>query len=81
MTRPAGRIHLDTDLGSDTDDLCALALLLGWDGAEVAAVTTSTDPGGVRAGFAAYALRLAGRPDIPVCAGAERSLGGLFVPL
>jgi inosine-uridine nucleoside N-ribohydrolase len=75
------RIHLDTDLGSDTDDLCALAMLLGWPGVELTGITTSTDPGGVRAGFVGYALDLAGRDDIPVAAGAEGSLGGLFVPL
>lgn len=75
------RIHLDTDLGSDTDDLCALAMLLGWEGCELVGVTTNTDPGGVRAGFTEYALRLAGRDDVPVRAGAEGSLGGLFVPL
>ena len=75
------RIHLDTDLGSDTDDLCALAMLLGWEGCELVGVTTSTDPGGRRAGFATYALGLAGRDDVPVCAGAAGSLGGLFVPL
>jgi inosine-uridine nucleoside N-ribohydrolase len=71
------RIHLDTDLGSDTDDLCALAMLLGWPGVELTGVTTSTDPGGRRAGFTEYALRLAGRTDVPVAAGAEGSLGGL----
>jgi purine nucleosidase len=75
------RIHLDTDLGSDTDDLCALAMLLGWPGAELVGVTTSTDPGGRRAGFVAYALELAGRSDVPFAAGADGSLGGLFEPL
>jgi hypothetical protein len=24
------RVHIDTDLGVDTDDACALAFLLGW---------------------------------------------------
>ena len=71
------RIHLDTDLGSDTDDLCALAMLLGWPGAELTGVTTSTDPRGRRAGFARYALDLAGRTDVPVAAGADGSIGGL----
>lgn len=75
------RVHLDTDLGSDTDDLCALAMLLGWDGAELVGVTTSTDPGGLRAGFTEYALSVAGRADIAVRAGAEGSLAGLFAPL
>lgn len=75
------RVHLDTDLGSDTDDLCALAMVLGWPDAELVGVTTSTDPGGVRAGFAHFALSLAERTDIPVAAGAEGSIGGLFSPI
>ena len=74
-------VHVDTDLGSDTDDLSALAMLLGWDGVDVVGVTTSTDPGGRRAGFVAYALGLAGRDDVPVTAGAQGSLAGLFTPL
>lgn len=75
------KIHLDTDLGSDTDDLCALAMILGWPGAELAGVTTSTDPGGVRAGMVHHALELAGTTEVPVAAGAESSIGGLFAPL
>ncbi|MGH2807278.1 MAG: nucleoside hydrolase, partial [Actinomycetota bacterium] len=75
------RIHLDTDLGSDTDDLCALAMLLGWQGIELVGVTTNTDPRGIRAGFTAYALSLAGRDDVEVVAGAQGSLSSLFVPL
>jgi inosine-uridine nucleoside N-ribohydrolase len=75
------RVHLDTDLGSDTDDLCALAMLLGWPDVEVTGITTATDPGGIRAGMVAYALSLAGRDQIPVVAGAADSFGGLFVPL
>ena len=75
------RVHLDTDLGSDTDDLCALAMLLGWPDAELVGITTTTDPGGIRAGMTRYALALAGREEIPVTAGAEGSLGGWYVPL
>jgi len=56
-------------------------MLLGWPDVEITGVTTSTDPGGIRAGFVRYALRLAGRDDVPVTAGAEGSLGGFFVPL
>jgi purine nucleosidase len=74
------RVHLDTDLGSDTDDLCALAMLLGWPGAELAGVTTTTDPGGLRAGMTAVALRLAGREDVPLAAGAEGTLAAPMVP-
>jgi purine nucleosidase len=75
------RIHLDTDLGSDTDDLCALAMLLGWEGVDLVGVTTTTDPAGRRAGFVHWVLKLVGREDVAVRAGAEGSLAGLFVPL
>lgn len=68
------RVHLDTDLGSDPDDACALAMLLGWPDVEVVGVTTSADPGGQRAGYGEYCLGLLGRGDIPVVAGAELSL-------
>jgi purine nucleosidase len=74
-------IHLDTDLGSDTDDLCALAMLLGWPAVEVTGVTTVSDPGGVRAGMTAYALELAGRPAVPLAAGAAGSLAGFRIDL
>ena len=75
------RIHLDTDLGSDTDDLCALAMLLGWPGAELTGVTTSIDPDGRRVGFARHALALAGRTDVLVAQGAAGVLGELYVDI
>jgi inosine-uridine nucleoside N-ribohydrolase len=68
------RIHLDTDLGSDPDDACALAMLLGWPGVDLVGITTTIDPGGRRAGYVRYCLSLAGRDDIPLEAGAEISL-------
>ena len=67
-------VHLDTDLGSNPDDVAALAYLLARPDVEVTGVTTVDDPGGRRAGMAAEVLRLAGRTDVPVAAGAERSL-------
>jgi purine nucleosidase len=67
-------IHLDTDLGGDPDDACALAMLLGWRDVQLTAVTTTIDPGGFRAGCADHLLRLAGRADVPVIAGAAKSL-------
>ena len=67
------RIHLDTDLGGDTDDACALAMLLGWPEAEITGITTVADPGGRRAAYVAHLLHLAGRDDIPLAAGAEVS--------
>jgi purine nucleosidase len=74
------RIHLDTDLGSDTDDACALAMLLGWPGVELVGITTAVDPGGRRAGYVAHCLQLAGHADVPVAAGAEVSLTTLRCP-
>jgi purine nucleosidase len=71
------KIHLDTDLGGDLDDLCALALLLAHPDIEITGITTAADAGGRRCGYVKYALRLAGRSDIPVAAGADVSLGYL----
>lgn len=68
------RIHLDTDLGGDTDDACALAMLLGHPQVQVTGITTNLDIGGQRAGCANRVLQLAGRRDIPLAAGAEASL-------
>jgi purine nucleosidase len=67
-------LHLDTDFAGDTDDAAALAMLLGWPSVELAAVTTVADPDGQRAGYVQSLLRLAGRNDVPVAAGAGRSL-------
>ena len=67
------RIHLDTDLGGDPDDSCALAMLLGWTGVEITGITTTIDPGGWRAAYVMHLLQLVGRTDIPVAAGAAKS--------
>ena len=68
------KLHLDTDIGGDIDDLCALAMVLNWPDVDLLAVTTNQDNSGSRAGYARYALRLAGREDMPVAAGADASL-------
>jgi purine nucleosidase len=68
------KLHLDTDIGGDIDDLCALAMVLDWPGVDLLAVTTNQDDRGRRAGYARYALRLADRGEIPVAAGADASL-------
>jgi inosine-uridine nucleoside N-ribohydrolase len=64
-------VHIDTDIGGDLDDLCALAMVLNWPGANVVGVTSTMDEGGRRAGYAHYALMLAGCSDVPVAAGAD----------
>ncbi len=69
------RLHLDTDLGGDIDDLCALAMLLRWPEVDLLAVTTNSDDRGRRAGYARYVLDLAGRADVAVAAGADVALG------
>jgi inosine-uridine nucleoside N-ribohydrolase len=68
------KLHLDTDIGGDSDDLCALAMVLHWPDVELLAVTTNSDDQGKRAGCARYTLKLAGREDVAVAAGADVSL-------
>ncbi|MEZ4503721.1 MAG: nucleoside hydrolase [Dehalococcoidia bacterium] len=69
------RLHLDTDIGGDIDDMCALALALGAPDVEVTGVTTVLEAAGERAGYAREALAIAGRPEVPVAAGAHQALG------
>lgn len=69
------KIHLDTDLGGDIDDLCALAMLLRWEDVELTGITTVAEASGRRAGYVRYVLGLEGRYDIPVAAGADVSQG------
>lgn len=49
-------------------------MLLGWPGVELLGITTNLDIGGRRAGCVRHLLRLAGRDDVPVAAGAAASL-------
>jgi purine nucleosidase len=70
------KIHLDTDLGGDIDDICALAMLLRWPGGvHLTGVTTVAEANGRRAGYVRYVLGLEGKNNIPVAAGAEVSQG------
>jgi purine nucleosidase len=71
------KIHVDTDIGGDPDDLCAIAMLLKWPDVQIAGITTVAEDKGRRAGYARYVLKLAGREDIPVKAGADVA-GGYF---
>ena len=70
------RIHLDTDLGGDPDDVCALALLLGWPDVELVGITTTSAKSALRAGMVEYVFRLARRSGVAVAAGADGSLSG-----
>ena len=70
------KIHLDTDLGGDIDDLCALAMLLRWPGdVHFTGITTVAEAKGRRAGYVRYILGLEGKNEIPVAAGADVSQG------
>jgi purine nucleosidase len=71
------KIHLDTDLGGDIDDLCALAMLLRWQDVEFTGITTVAEANGRRAGYVRYVLGLEARSDILVAAGADVS-GGFY---
>jgi purine nucleosidase len=68
------KIHLDTDLGGDIDDLCALAMLLRLSGVEITAITTVAEDNGKRAGYARYVLNLEHRDNVSVAAGADISV-------
>src|SRR4051812_927666 len=70
------KVHLDTDLGGDIDDLCALALLLRWSPAvQFTGITVVGDSGGRRTGMVRAVLGMVGRGDIPVAAGANQEQG------
>ena len=70
------KVHLDTDLGGDIDDLCALAMLLRWmEDIHLTGITTVGDINGKRAGYVRDVLGLEGRNYIPVAAGADISQG------
>jgi purine nucleosidase len=70
-----GKIHLDTDLGGDIDDLCALAMLLRWKAVEFTGITTVAEENGRRAGYVHHVLELDGKNNIPIAAGADVSQG------
>ena len=69
------KIHLDTDLGGDIDDLCALAMLLRWKGVDFTAITTVAEANGRRAGYVRHVLELEGVTDISIAAGADVAQG------
>lgn len=63
------KLHLDTDIGSNPDDLCALAMVLHWPGAQLVGITTVSEHEGWRVDYAKHALELAGNADVPIAAG------------
>lgn len=71
------RIILDTDIGTDVDDCLALATVLASPELRLEGVTCVYGDVGLRARMARRLLELAGRPDVPVFAGASEPLLGL----
>lgn len=58
------KIHLDTNIGGDMDDLCALAMLLKWPDAEIAGIPTRLVTGIDGAAFSRFWYnRLCGTSD------------------
>ena len=68
------RIILDTDIGTDVDDVLALCLVAASDEFQVEGVTTVHADAPLRARIGRRVLQLAGRPEIPVIAGASLPL-------
>jgi purine nucleosidase len=69
------KLHVDTDLGGDMDDVCTLAMVLDWPGAELTAIATVAEHQGNRVGFARYVFEVAGRTVINVTSGMMKQGG------
>ena len=67
---------LDTDIGTDVDDLLALLLILTEPAIDLVGITTVHGNTGLRARIAQTVLRCLGRTSIPVIAGEETTLSG-----
>jgi purine nucleosidase len=72
------QVILDTDIGTDVDDLIALSLLLCSPEVELVGVTCVYGDVLLRARMVRKLLALRDRPDIPVMAGASKPLLGLL---
>jgi purine nucleosidase len=70
------KIILDTDIGTDVDDILALTLALNSPELELLAVTTAYGDTRLRAKLTHQVLSMAGAAQIPVAAGATTSLTG-----
>lgn len=75
-TEGALPVVLDTDIGSDVDDLLALIVIAGEPRINLLAVTTVYGDVNLRARIAKRALRLLGHANVPVHAGIARPRSG-----
>ena len=69
-------VILDTDIGTDVDDIVALGLVLRAPRFDLRAVTTVYGDTALRARLARGVLAVAGRAEVPVSSGVERPLMG-----
>lgn len=70
------KIILDTDIGTDVDDACALALCLRTSEIDLVGVTVVAGDVDHRGQIALRMLETVGRPDVPVALGARNPLIG-----
>jgi purine nucleosidase len=70
------RFILDTDIGTDVDDLLALSLILNSSELDLAGVTTVYGDVALRGRMVRRLLALRGRADVPVAMGASQPLLG-----
>jgi purine nucleosidase len=73
----AVRVILDTDIGTDVDDCLALTVLLTAPEVQLDAVTGVYGDVHLRGRMVKKLLRLAGRDDVPVMAGATQTIMGV----
>ena len=73
MRRPA---ILDTDIGTDVDDILALVLLVRAAELQLVGVTTVYGDTTLRARMTRHVLDLLGHPDVPIGIGASETLTG-----
>ncbi|MEJ7838445.1 MAG: nucleoside hydrolase [Thermomicrobiales bacterium] len=68
------RVIFDTDIGTDVDDILALAVLLGSDDVTIEGVTTVYGDVDLRARMVSKLLNLRGIDSVPVCSGIRNPL-------
>lgn len=73
---PGRPILLDTDIGTDVDDIVALSLALSSPELDLVGVTTVYGDVDLRARMVTRMLQLAGREEVPVACGARQPLLG-----
>lgn len=74
------KIFLDTDIGTDVDDLLAMSFILGSPDLSLLGITAAYGDTPLRAGLIREVLRRAGREDIPVAKGRSATFNGQREP-